>query len=54
MSQKISATPSIDFHPESACYFDVAESSPEPYCLRGLSWEEVKAIIRKAVREYLG
>jgi predicted nucleotidyltransferase component of viral defense system len=39
--------------PQTITYFDDAETSKDPECLRGLSWEEVKSIIRKAVREYL-
>lgn len=39
--------------PRALTYFDEAESSPDPDCLQGLSWEDVKSIIRKAVREYL-
>jgi len=39
--------------PQTITYFDDAEKSKDPECLRGLSWEEVKSIIRKAVREYL-
>jgi predicted nucleotidyltransferase component of viral defense system len=39
--------------PRALSYFDDAELSPDPECLRGLSWDEVKSIIRKAVREYL-
>ncbi len=39
--------------PRALTYFDDAEESPTPNCLRGLSWEEVKQTIRKAVREYL-
>jgi predicted nucleotidyltransferase component of viral defense system len=39
--------------PQTITYFDDAEMSKEPECLRGLSWDEIKSIIRKAVREYL-
>jgi hypothetical protein len=39
--------------PRALSYFDDAEESPTPDCLNGLSWEQVKEIIRKAVREYL-
>ena len=39
--------------PQTITYFDDAEISKEPECLCGLSWDEVKSIIRKAVREYL-
>ena len=39
--------------PQTITYFDDAEKSKDPECLRGLTWEEVKSIIRKAVREYL-
>ena len=39
--------------PRALSYFDEAENSPAPNCLRGLSWESIKDTIRKAVREYL-
>lgn len=39
--------------PRALTYFDEAENSPDPECLLGLSWEDVKSKIRKAVREYL-
>lgn len=39
--------------PRALTYFDEAENSPNPDCLLGLSWEDVKMKIRKAVREYL-
>lgn len=39
--------------PRALTYFDEAENSPNPDCLLGLSWEDVKEKIRKAVREYL-
>lgn len=39
--------------PRALTYFDEAENSPNPDCLQGLSWEDVKSKIRKAVREYL-
>jgi predicted nucleotidyltransferase component of viral defense system len=39
--------------PRALTYFDEAENSPNPDCLLGLSWEDVKSKIRKAVREYL-
>ena len=34
-------------------YFDDAEESPTPHCLKNRSWDDVKQTIRKAVREYL-
>ena len=39
--------------PQTITYFDDAELSQDPDCLNGLSWEQVKEIIRKAVRDYL-
>jgi predicted nucleotidyltransferase component of viral defense system len=39
--------------PQTITYFDDAELSQDPDCLQGLSWEQVKEIIRKAVRDYL-
>jgi len=39
--------------PRALSYFDDAEESPNPNCLKNLTWEEVKQTIQKAVREYL-
>ena len=39
--------------PRALTYFDEAENSPNPECLRGLTWEDVKNKIRSAVRDYL-
>jgi predicted nucleotidyltransferase component of viral defense system len=39
--------------PRAISFFDDAEQSPDPDCLRGLTWEEVKIKISDAVREYL-
>ena len=39
--------------PRALTYFDDAENSPNPECLRGLTWEDVKNKIRSAVRDYL-
>ena len=39
--------------PRALTYFDDAENSPNPECLLGLSWEDVKNKIRSAVRDYL-
>jgi predicted nucleotidyltransferase component of viral defense system len=39
--------------PRALSYFDDAEESPNPNCLKNLTWEEVKLTIQKAVREYL-
>jgi predicted nucleotidyltransferase component of viral defense system len=39
--------------PQTITYFDDAENSPNPECLLGLSWEDVKNKIRSAVRDYL-
>jgi predicted nucleotidyltransferase component of viral defense system len=39
--------------PRALSYFDDAETSPNPDCLRGQTWEEVKTKIRQAVNEYL-
>jgi hypothetical protein len=39
--------------PQTITYFDDAELSQDPHCLKNLSWDDVKQTIRKAVREYL-
>jgi predicted nucleotidyltransferase component of viral defense system len=39
--------------PRAISYFDDAEEAPNPNCVKGLSWDDVKQTIRKAVREYL-
>jgi predicted nucleotidyltransferase component of viral defense system len=39
--------------PQTITYFTEAEESQDPDCLKGLSWEDVKNKIRKAVRDYL-
>ncbi|MCB0820772.1 MAG: nucleotidyl transferase AbiEii/AbiGii toxin family protein [Bacteroidetes bacterium] len=39
--------------PRALSYFDDAENSPAPNCLRGWTWEDVKQKIRHAVNEYL-
>ncbi len=39
--------------PKAITYFDEADDSPNPDCLLGLSWEEVKNKIRQGVNEYL-
>jgi hypothetical protein len=56
----------IDFHkskypnqlllitiPQALVYFDDAENSPDPICLKGWTWEFVKESIRTKVRAYL-
>lgn len=39
--------------PQTITYFDDADLSENPDCLRGQTWEEVKTKIRQAVNEYL-
>jgi len=39
--------------PNAITYFADAEESPEPICLKGQTWEEVKKSIQKAVRDFL-
>jgi hypothetical protein len=39
--------------PQALTYFDDANESEDPISLKGQTWEEVKRIISKAVREYL-
>jgi predicted nucleotidyltransferase component of viral defense system len=39
--------------PRAISYFDDAEESPTPHCLKNRRWDDVKQTIRKAVREYL-
>jgi hypothetical protein len=39
--------------PQTITYFDDAELSQDPHCLKNRSWDDVKQTIRKAVREYL-
>jgi predicted nucleotidyltransferase component of viral defense system len=39
--------------PRALSYFDGAEESPNPNCLKNLTWEEVNQTIQKAVRDYL-
>lgn len=39
--------------PQALSYFDEAEKSEDPVCLKGYSWEEVKSGISKAVSNFL-
>jgi hypothetical protein len=39
--------------PQTIAYFDDADLSQDHNRLKGLSWDDVKQTIRKAVREYL-
>lgn len=39
--------------PNALTYFEDADDSPDPICLQGLNWEDVKAFIKLKVREYL-
>jgi hypothetical protein len=39
--------------PQALVYFDDAESSPDPICLKNLKWEVIKRDIQKAVSLYL-
>jgi hypothetical protein len=46
-------SPKLFSIPKSITYFDEADDSPNPDCLLGLTWEEVKNKIRLAVCDYL-
>ena len=39
--------------PQALVYFDDADLSPDPICLKGLKWATVKIGIQKKVRDYL-
>jgi hypothetical protein len=39
--------------PQAITYFEDAEESPDPVSLQGQTWEGIKKIIQKQVREYL-
>jgi len=39
--------------PQALVYFDDAENSPDPICLKGLEWEEVKRKIQKNVNLFV-
>jgi len=39
--------------PQALVYFDDAENTPDPICLKGLTWSDVKKDIQQKVREYL-
>ena len=39
--------------PQALVYFDDAENSPDPICLKGLQWSTIKTTIQKKVRDYL-
>lgn len=39
--------------PQALVYFEEAEASVDPVCLKGYSWESVKKSIQRAVGEYL-
>jgi len=39
--------------PQALCYFDEAEESAAPICLKNHNWEEIKIKIQNEVRNYL-
>ncbi len=39
--------------PQAMIYFDDADESDDPVCLKGLKWQDVKSIISQKVRDYL-
>lgn len=39
--------------PQALSYFDEAEESANPNCLKGYSWEVIKSSIQKEIRNYL-
>lgn len=39
--------------PQALVYFEDAENSPDPLCLKGMEWPDIKSSIQKKVRSFL-